>query len=91
MYSTSIEARLSSVEEGSFLSPPTLFGNSSRILVQLRRPKLNTAHNTACSCGALSTIPKQAVLWSAQSHPNISKLVGVREDMKERQFAAVPE
>jgi len=44
----------------------------------------------------LSTIPlqrycKEVVLWSNLSHPNILKLVGVQEDVKERQFTMVSE
>jgi len=46
------------------------------------------------SCRAVSTILlqrfcKEVILWSTLSHPNVSKLIGVQEDMNKRQFSIV--
>ena len=61
-------------------------------LQQIRKVSINGIF--ASTWGALSTILfqrfyREVTLWETLSHPNVLKLLGVQEDMKERRFATV--
>ena len=66
----------------------------SRDLEKIRKVSINDIFVSVR--GTIPTTPpqrfcKEVVLWSALSHPNILKLVGVQVDMEERQLATVSE
>ena len=62
-------------------------------LQKIRKVRINDilASRHVVSTVTLQRFYREVVLWGALSHPNILKLVGVQEDIGERQFITVSE
>ena len=60
--------------------------------VKIRKVSTGVGHpGYALSAIPIQRVCKGVVLWNTLSHPNILKLVGVQEDMNNRQFSIVSE
>jgi len=87
------EVRLGTYK-GDYVAVKTARVPSLRDLTKTRKVNINDILPPtpgAVSIVLLQQFYREVVLWSTLSHANILKLVGVKEDVEKRQFAAVSE